>query len=332
MRAPVATADSSATEQQDSSGRRLGQQAPRAARRRRAARMRAVSSGKLTGTRAPSQATVRAEPGEQQRRRRWRCRGRSCGRSRSAAARSRLPSLRTSPAVPLTAPSITLRSTSGHGVGRGPTGPADEGGVAPRRRTRRAPARRARRPSGGAPLVHEVAEHDADGRAPAMATTANAHLVAVDSVVWARLLARTTGSSHCSRNWVLWLKGRLRSPPSDGQAGQHHQRDHISDGDSWGCSVVVLAVGVGHGRPSARRPRRSSACSASARRVGVLPAGLAEEHHDHLAGHVVGGEQRGDQARRPTAPGSCPRRRAGSRPSTRSRRTAARRRWPASRR
>ena len=73
---------------------------------------------------------------------------------------------------------------------------------------------------------------------------------------------------------VRSLNGRLsdatdrRQHGEDDERGEHHPRALVR------LEVAVGAVLVG----------------------AVLPTGLAEEHHDHLAGHVVRGEQRRDEA------------------------------------
>ena len=89
-----------------------------------------------------------------------------------------------------------------------------------------------------------------------------------------------------------------------------------------GGGVGFPGVGFGPGHPGVH----ASPISAG---IGVGEAVATEERHEHLAAHVEGGQHGRDPAHRPQPDVAVPG--VGQdRPSTRSRRTVAPRRWPAS--
>ena len=114
---------------------------------------------------------------------------------------------------------------------------------------------------------------------PATATTIGDHEQQVLVVVGPRAVdvaprPARRGASQCSSRLRLSQNGSWISPPTIDSPASTTSGNSMIGGDSWGLKSPW------------------SPCSAAA----VLPAGLAEEHHHHLAGHVVGGEQRGHQA------------------------------------
>ena len=178
---------------------------------------------------------------------------------------------------------------------------------------------RARRPGPGAAGRPPWRRRCRRGRR-ARRTAARPTLVAVATSICASF-SPTTGSSQCSRTWRSSVKGRLSAAAHDRQHGQHHQRQGHDPRRLVGLVAVPAA---GPCRRGARWPARCR-LARSARRPAPVAASaqrLAEEHHEHLAAHVEGGEQRGDQADGPQdlalPAGAAPRRTAGSRPSTRS--------------
>ena len=235
--------------------------------------------------------------------------------------------------VPSTAPSMTLASNGRRPVERRLPGAAHERGDASGRSTSRWPG------TGldgleAAPVVDEVAEDDADEGDDRGERERASHLTSSARRRRAALAAApTTGSSQCVEVLVVG-EGQVEDAADAAPMASTTSGSHISHGDScgftpwpWSACASPCVDGL-----VAMCTDGLVAMCADGLGTGLVPAGLAEEHHDHLAGHVVGGEEGGDEADEPEDRRSCRRRRAGSRPSTRSRRTAARRRWPASRR
>ena len=280
------------------------------------------------------------EVGERGRRRRRRRRGRSCGRSRSGRRAGPCRPPRTSVADAVDGAvddrACRTRPTPSKASRPGPpmkaaidavvvpaVGAGSSGSTGARSRLLQVDARRRRR------CRRSAGDDGDDGqRRPwCRCRRSMCALAALDA----------PARASCSRNFRSCGERQVEPAADDGQAGQHHERQRSSS------TATRAGRRRGWSWPAPWR-RRASARTSSSDSVGgsstasvsasasASQRSLAEEDHEDLAAHVEGGEQRGDQADGPQRPGSCRRRTAGSRPSTRSRRTAARRRWPASRR
>ena len=200
-------------------------------------------------------------------------------------------------ATPLTAPSMIPRSkaavASNPSVPGPPTNGRDGLVVVPGVREHR----RLDRPD---PLLEVDGGGEADaGQGGDDGDDRQGHLGAGGHVDVDLVLDRRPARASASRMWRSSLKGRLSAPPTNDEHGQHDQRQRhqprrlVGLESSW-CVARCAAVAASAAPP---RPRRARSA------VGVAPALLAEEDHEHLAAHVEGGEQGGDQADAPTAPG-----------------------------
>ena len=131
-------------------------------------------------------------------------------------------------------------------------------------------------------------------------------LVPPPDVTWCRLWPNT-GSSQCSSTSQP-VKGRLSRPPTAASTASTIRGMVMIRGDSWGLKSPwapwAAPATVGRGAGGHRLVLRLGVGSPASPGGGrLLPPLVAVEDEEDLAAHVVGGEQGGDQAQRPTGPG-----------------------------